>query len=155
MEITAALLCDFAQVREGLLFVSSGGITRVMRPEYPAPLGVVLALVVDLDPEEHGEQHRVRVRVIDAHDTVLWDGTAELGVGQVQAETGEHISLPLVVDLRPVALPADGVYRLEVDANGVLRQILRLRAIHVPLPPGGPGNERTVTTGVPPPGGYL
>ncbi len=154
MDITAALLCDFAQVREGLLFVSSGGITRVMRPEYPAPLGVVLALVVDLDPDEHDQQHRVRVRVIDAHDEVLWDGTAELGVGQIEAETGEHLSLPLVVDLRPVALPADGVYRLEVDANGVLRQVLRLRAIHVPLG-AGPENERTVTTGVPPPGGYL
>lgn len=154
MDITAALLCDFAQVREGLLFVSSGGITRVIRPEYPAPLGVVLALVVDLDPDEHGEQHRIRVRVIDAHDEVMWDGTAELGVGQVDAEAGEHLSLPLVVDLRPVALPADGVYRLEVDANGVLRQVLRLRAIHVPMGTGSP-TERTVTTGVPPPGGYL
>lgn len=154
MDITAALLCDFAQVREGLLFVSSGGVTRVMRPEYPAPLGVVLALVVDLDPDEHDQQHRVRVRVIDSHDEVFWDGTAELGVGQVDAETGEHLALPLVVDLRPVALPADGLYRIEADANGVLRQVLRLRAILVPPAAGGP-NERTVTTGVPPPGGYL
>ena len=43
MEVTTAMLSDFAQVREGLLFVSSGGITRCYREQLPAPLGVHLA----------------------------------------------------------------------------------------------------------------
>jgi glutamate-5-semialdehyde dehydrogenase len=40
MDVTTAMLADFAQVREGLLFVSSGGITRCYREQLPAPLGV-------------------------------------------------------------------------------------------------------------------
>ena len=46
MDIRVATLCDFAQVREGLLFVSSAGITRVYRESFPAPIGVMLALVL-------------------------------------------------------------------------------------------------------------
>ena len=39
MELTTALLCDHVQVREGLLFIVAGGITRLRRPSYPAALG--------------------------------------------------------------------------------------------------------------------
>ena len=35
MELTTALLCDHVQVREGLLFIVAGGITRLRRPSYP------------------------------------------------------------------------------------------------------------------------
>ena len=34
--LTTLLLCDFAQVRDGLLFVSSGGVSRVVQSKYPA-----------------------------------------------------------------------------------------------------------------------
>ena len=50
MEIRVATICDFAQVRDGLLSVISAGITRVWRSQYPAPLGVMLALVFEVGP---------------------------------------------------------------------------------------------------------
>jgi len=40
MKLEAALLCDFAEVREGLLFVVAGGITRVARASLPDRLGL-------------------------------------------------------------------------------------------------------------------
>ena len=46
--LTTLLLCDFAQVREGLLFVSSGGISRVVQGTYPANPRLHLAMVVHL-----------------------------------------------------------------------------------------------------------
>ena len=41
--VRSAMLCDFAQVREGLLFVSSGGITRVAAPALGAPVSISVA----------------------------------------------------------------------------------------------------------------
>ena len=34
-DLTSALLCDFAQVREGVLFVSSGGVSRLTTTSSP------------------------------------------------------------------------------------------------------------------------
>ena len=65
MDVTTAMLADFAQVREGLLFVSSGGITRCYREQLPAPLGVHLAIVLELDRLEAERPHEVRVVVVD------------------------------------------------------------------------------------------
>lgn len=50
MQLASAILCDFAQVREGLLFVSGGGITRIWRETFPAAAGVSLALVFEAHP---------------------------------------------------------------------------------------------------------
>lgn len=50
MEIRVATICDFAQVREGLLSVLSAGVTRVWQTQYPAPLGVMVALIFELAP---------------------------------------------------------------------------------------------------------
>ena len=46
MKVSVAAICDFAQVREGLLSVISAGINRLWRPQYPAPMGAMLALIV-------------------------------------------------------------------------------------------------------------
>src|ERR1700683_4960786 len=67
MEIPTAILGDFAQVREGLLFVSSGGVTRVYhQPDWPLPrpLGLHLGLAVEVGPDEIDKVHEVRVRVV-------------------------------------------------------------------------------------------
>ena len=40
-QLKALVLCDFAQVREGLLFVQSGGLTRLVAPKFPAKFPAV------------------------------------------------------------------------------------------------------------------
>ena len=40
MRLETALLSDHASVRDGLLFVVAGGITRVWRSQLPAPLNL-------------------------------------------------------------------------------------------------------------------
>ncbi len=45
-------LCDHVQVRDGLLFIVAGGITRLRRPSYPATLGAGLAVVIEFEQVE-------------------------------------------------------------------------------------------------------
>ncbi len=56
--LTTLLLCDFAQVREGLLFVSSGGVSRVVQSNYPANPRLHLAMVVHLPAASLGSHTR-------------------------------------------------------------------------------------------------
>ena len=97
--ISSAILCDFAQVREGLLFVMSGGITRVLRPELPGKLGVKAAVVVEIGPEEIDQQHHVVVAVkhpASAQELARVGTTFQAGGA---LEPGESLYVPLVVDL--------------------------------------------------------
>lgn len=126
MEIAAALLCDAATVREGLLHVLGGGITRIWRPVLPAPLGVVLATVIDIDPSEVGPPHEIHVTVHDSTGRLL----VEL-MGAVTAnpnerfEPGEHTLLPVAFDMRGAGTPQFGKHALvlTMDAGKVSRQL--------------------------------
>jgi hypothetical protein len=115
MEVTTALLCDYAQVRDGLLFIMSGAVTRLNRSELPAPLGVFLALTFSMNLEEIGRLHEVRVVVSDD------DGRLAEARGGMQAqarvEIGEELLVPVALDLRPVALRRYGEVRFEISAD--------------------------------------
>lgn len=56
-KLGAFLLCDFAQVREGLLFVASGGITQVRSRTLPLCAAVVVALA----PDDLGQPMELRL----------------------------------------------------------------------------------------------
>ena len=131
MEIRVATLCDFAQVREGLLFVSSGGITRVYRDSFPAPIGVMLALVLEMSPVEAMDPHKIRVRIEDADGRKLAEMTGEvqvkLGSGH---DPGELVNVPFVADFRAMKLPTPGRYQVAIqpDTDGANPVALGFRA---------------------------
>jgi hypothetical protein len=108
MEVTNALLADFAQVREGLLFVSSGGITRCYRDQLPAPLGVFLATVLELDRIEAERVHQLQVVVVDEDGQQLADISGEVQLGQTQMMINENLNVPIVFDLRNVPIERYG-----------------------------------------------
>jgi Family of unknown function (DUF6941) len=123
VRLTTALLCDFAQVREGLLFVSSGGINRLWRPKAPARMGVMLALVVQLEGmDELASSHRVEGSVLDAAtDERVGGFQAGMRAREELVERnllGEPVLLPVPVDLRGVSLPRFGSYRLSITIDG-------------------------------------
>ena len=131
MEIRVATICDFAQVREGLLSVLSAGITRVWQTQYPAPLGVMVALIFELAPGSASIPHEVQFRVENADG----DRLAE-GAGAIQADPspghdpGEMLTLPMVVDFRSLQLPAAGRYQIIINpmSDGVDPTVLAFRA---------------------------
>lgn len=118
MKLSVAAICDFAQVREGLLSVISAGVNRVWRETYPAPMGVMLALLVEMTPAESKMPHEIRIRVEDADGR---DRVAEvLGAFQTLQvsplnDPGELQLVPLTFDFRNIELPAAGRYQIVLD----------------------------------------
>lgn len=131
MDLRVATLCDFAQVREGLLTIASGGITRVWRNQYPNQCGLMVAMAVELSAAEANEPYEVRVRLEGA------DGQrhAEFSAGfqttpGPNTDAGEMIVVPMVADLRSAKLPAAGRYQVVIDpiADGMVEAALGFRA---------------------------
>ena len=94
MEIRVATICDFAQVREGLLSVISAGVTRLWRSQYPAPLGVMVALIFELVPGSASIPREVRFRVENADGARLAEA-----VGAIQVDPSPGLDPGETVDI--------------------------------------------------------
>ena len=122
MDISTALLCDFAEVREGLLFLVGGPITRLWRPEFPAPMNVCVALVLEgTEGELAGISHDLQVSVVDADGRSHAEARAGIqaapeGFGDLAP--GEIVPIPVAVPLLGVPLPEPGSYDVHILLDG-------------------------------------
>jgi hypothetical protein len=113
------LLCDFAQVREGLLFVSSGGISRVVQTTYPANPRLHLAMVVHLPAASLEVSHQVHVR-LKYPDTAEVIANAEVAIllnALSGTYPGEGINVPQVIDLAPIKFARPGQVDVQVSID--------------------------------------
>lgn len=145
MEITTALVCNWAEVREGILFVSGGGITRAWKQSFPAPFGVCLALVLEgTQGEMIGIPHDVEIEVTTADGEQVGQVTAGIQAnGSPDLEPGETLQVPLAFNLNMLPLPLPGAYDINVriDRGSVAGQperVLAIRALVAPEPPSAP-----------------
>jgi hypothetical protein len=117
LSLTTVLLCDHAQVREGLLFVHSGGVSRVIPSTYPASIRVHLALVLHVPAAEVTGSHKVDVR-FKYPDTAELIATAEVAM-QLQAVQGtypgEGVNIPQVIDLSLIPFPRPGQVDVQIS----------------------------------------
>ncbi len=118
--LDALVLCDFAQIREGLLFVQSGGLTRLVAQTLPAAFGCHLAAMVYMPPHEAVEAHHMVMKVKSA-DTATLVATINVELHEVPRPTGllpgEGRQVPVVVPMRKVVFPRAGRYDLQVDID--------------------------------------
>jgi hypothetical protein len=129
VELTTALLCDHASVREGLLFVAGGGITRIRRPQFPAHLGVGLAAVLELDSLEVTRDHRFQLVVVGEDGDEIARVEADIRVGSTEAvKPGENVQVPLAVDMYQTMIPGAGAYELRVYVDGEHRRTVQFWA---------------------------
>jgi hypothetical protein len=143
MEIHATLLCDSATVREGLLHVLGGGITRVWIPQLPGPIGVALATLVALQPDEMGQLHEVHVAVNSPNRRIV-EGMGALQVARPpNIEPGESVVVPFVLPLHNAGTAEYGrhVVELSID-DGAAESQLTFWVLHpdervLPNPHGG------------------
>ena len=141
MQFKVAVICDFAQVREGLLSTISAGINRAWRETFPAPMDVMVALLVEMTYVEAKMPHEIRIRVEDD------DGRNRLieFVGAFQTEPsplmdpGESLLMPLIFDFRSIELPTPGRYQIVVDpvTDDTDPTVLAFRADVPPTNPNG------------------
>ena len=103
------------QVREGLLFIVAGGITRLRRPSYPAALGAGLAVVIELEQMEAESPHQFALVIVGEDGEEVGRVEAEIQVGDREgAYAGENVQVPLGVDMSGASLPKAGAYELHV-----------------------------------------
>ena len=151
MELYTAILCDFAQVREGLLFVSSGGITRVFQPPeppFPRSLGLFLALAIEIGPEEINRVHEVRVSLTRQADASIV-GQAVAGfqtTAPPAMQPGEALTISTVVPLGMMPIPAFGAYDVRASVDEFTPRILTVYLLQPP-----PGMQAQPFSGPPMP----
>jgi hypothetical protein len=130
MRIDCALLCDSVTIREGLLHILGGGITRANREDFPAPLNLALALRIMVHPTEAEHTHELTVLLL-AEDG---QRVAELGIrfginDPAVLEPAEEASLPLALSLHTVGLPHEGPYSFELLIDGIHQGTVPFRAV--------------------------
>lgn len=133
MEVDCALLCDAVTVREGLLNILGGGITRLNRPSYPTQWNGGLALRILVHPTEGGSPHTIQVLMQDEDGSRLSEIQAafeQMGTSPDIAP-GEQLSLPIAIQF-DAAIPAPGAYSFEVLIDGHHKVSVPMRAVVVP-----------------------
>jgi hypothetical protein len=130
--ISAAILCDFAQVRENLLFVSSGGLTRIFAPKVPAPFNMMLGLIFEIGPDEVAAAHEFTVVI--KHIETAKDVARIVGGFQVDGQPfpGEGLYAPMALDFRTVSVPEFGALDVHTEIDGNVGPQLTCYVIEVP-----------------------
>lgn len=136
MQVAAAFLCDFAEVREGLLFALGGGITRLWRDAFPASMEASLALLLELHQTEGATQHQLQVLVQGEDGQRVGEVKAAFQMGAAEVDVGENLLLPIVLDLRTARLPAPGSYAVEIVIDGTHQRTIQFKALPRPEQPG-------------------
>lgn len=115
-----ALLCDAVTVRDSLLHILGGGVTRLWRDEYPAPMDIQLALLISLSPAEAmTKPQNIQVRILGVDGQEIGGLTGTFGVDKgPDSLPGEELHLPVALSLRPIGLPGPGPYTLAILING-------------------------------------
>ena len=142
MRVQLAALCDYACVREGMLTIVSAGISRFASPQYPCSLPLSLAIMLEAPPSEAVIPHEIEVRIenADGGELARVDGAVQLNQIPPDLDPGELVQIPLVLDLRPFAVPQPDRYQIVVDLrlDGSAETVLSFRAVPAPQQPPQP-----------------
>lgn len=134
-QLKSLILCDFAQIREGLLFVQSGGLTRLAAPTFPAKFGCYVAALVWLPPHEAGTAHQMVMKVKSAAAARVV-ATIKVAVHESSPpqglQPGEGRQVPIVVPLAAVNFPEPGEYDLQAEVDDEFAGDLSFRVAQRP-----------------------
>lgn len=125
-EIDSVFICDAASVREGLLHVLGGGITRLWRPVLPAPLAFQVAIFVQYSLPEFGVPHDISVQFFDPQGNDFAGargGFIPQDPGRL--EEGEAMLLPMVFDFRAINVASYGHHSLKVSLGTAESEVTR------------------------------
>jgi len=140
--VASAILCDFASVRENLLNVMSGGITRLWRPELPGPMGFCVAMMIEVPPEHHAFPHELTVEILDPNGKMIAKVAGGFQLAPRTSEShdpGESGFVPIAIDLRIAQVHVAGWHTVRVATDGKsVESPLKFKVINA-APPGRSG----------------
>ena len=115
MKLDMALLCDAVSIREGLIHILGGGVTRIWTEQFPTAINATLALRILVAPEQAGESHAIKLVVRGPEGDDLGTFNLDFGVNPGELSPGvDSVPVPLAIPMGQVALPEAGQYRVEV-----------------------------------------
>lgn len=115
MDVDCALLCDAVTVREGLLHVLGGGATRLVRNEWPAKVGVALAVRLLLHPTEIRPIHELRCDLVDEDGHPIGQLTMSMELSDIHDTfPGQDYSVPIGLPVGELQIPRAGAYSFEI-----------------------------------------
>lgn len=130
MRIDCALLCDSVTIREGLLHILGGGITRVNRENFPAPLNLALALRIMVHPTEADRTHELKVLLLAQDGARVAELGIQFGINDPAAlEPTEEASLPIALSLHTIPLQHEGPYNFELIIDGIHQSTVPFRSV--------------------------
>ena len=138
MRIDCALLCDAATVREGLLHILGGGVTRATREAFPAPFAMTLALRIMVHPTEGANAHALAVILQEEDGERVVEVGLEFGLNPELVPAGEEVSIPLPIPLLDLPLPHAGSYSFELLIDGIHQATVPFKAVEGPSGPPPP-----------------
>lgn len=110
-----ATLADAVNVRENTMSVLSAGINEILRTEYPAPMGVAVALMLEIAPSDPADAIVIDVEVLRVPQSV--DEKPVVGVRgelNVSAPRTAVVYAPIPFDFRGQLVPSAGNYEVAV-----------------------------------------
>ncbi|WP_111467054.1 DUF6941 family protein [Microbacterium suaedae] len=132
MRIAMAVAADAANVREGMMNVLSAGVTQFVREEYPARLGIDVALMIEITPEELASNGAIEARftlVAPSGETVAAiDG--EFAWAGSEAESSSYLAAP--VSFRDAVVPEPGTYVIRIAVADLDEIVIKLTG-HAPV----------------------
>lgn len=131
MRVDTALLCEAATVRDGLLYMLGGAVTTAVNAEYPAELGLTLALRIMLHPTEAATLHQLEIVLQDADGERIARVLGELQVTDPALITPGDEGETLIAWSFPgkPELPHPGRYSFELLIDGIHQRSIPLTAV--------------------------
>ncbi|MDH3225766.1 MAG: hypothetical protein OEM67_01585 [Thermoleophilia bacterium] len=138
MKVDTALLCDAVSIREGLLHILGGGITRIWVEQFPAAINATLALRVLIGSDEAESPQGINLLVQGPDGEELGSFNLDFGVNAPEgADAAGEVPIPLAIPMQQVQLPAPGSYSIEVKVGDTIARSVRLEAAHRPQQQAG------------------
>jgi len=137
MKLDWAMLANFAEVREGLVFVVGGGIDTVNTAQLPAPLNATILVRLLLHRTEANKQHTLELEITDEDG----NSVAKVQAGFMVANNpdlpvGWDIPGMFALNVHGLQLSKEGRYAIEISADNVHLRTLNLRTKVTPALPG-------------------
>jgi hypothetical protein len=133
MRLDWALLAEAAQLREGLAFVLGGGIDTVAATQMPARLDAAIVVRLLLHRSETDSPHVIEVRVVDEDGGQLAAMHGHFRATPTPSHPkGWDVPLMAVFGLHGLNLPRNGLYSVEVLADGVHQRTLNFQLVATP-----------------------
>jgi hypothetical protein len=118
LDLTTLTLCDYANVREGMINIVSGGITRIaVHNGFPSVIEAHIAMSVYVQPHRVGEGHSGRV-IIRYPDTATEVARIDFEFNvNADRKPGEGLFFPFALPLRGISFPEEGQIDISVSLN--------------------------------------